>query len=294
MGLKDSTRRAMGLTMSHLPESVHRMVPASVRDDLRYRTGWTRPGDLGHKFMAPGARPGETLGPPDFVVAGPLVNGTRHWFNLIADHPRVAPPREINEAAHLFSDFATEEFSASDATAFQRWFPRITGQQAGYWSPTGLVYPWIAPLIVRCAPEARWLVMMRDPVERLVAVINTERMDWQAHPGGGLAEAVDGGFYARQLTALFELVPPESVLAVPFEQWASDPDQVLARADGFLGLPPSLRPPQGPTRKLPGRHVLEESVSQRLRDLYREDVEALVRLVPDFDLGRWPNFADLD
>ncbi len=79
-----------------------------------------------------------------------------------------------------------------------------------------------------------------------------------------------------------------------YERCVADPQGQLARTYRFLGLddgyrPPALRRVQSPTRQ--DKAGLDEAARRRLVEIYAAEVEGLRELVPDLDLGLWPNFG---
>lgn len=87
----------------------------------------------------------------------------------------------------------------------------------------------------------------------------------------------------------------EQLLVLQHERCVTDRDGELDRTFRHLGLDPH-RPPGGdpPTNAAsPGGYRLDEEVRARLVDLYEPDVTALSALLPELELGRWPNFAYL-
>ena len=116
----------------------------------------------------PQVPPGWSTGPPDFVGVGFQRCGTTRWYNLIAAHPEVARPVAMKEL-HFFDRFHSGGFTEDDLAAYREYFPRPPGQKVGEWTPLYASAPWIPPLLARSAPEARLLMILRDPVERLIS-----------------------------------------------------------------------------------------------------------------------------
>ena len=54
----------------------------------------------------------------------------------------------------------------ADIERYQRYFPVPEGAVAGEWTPGYLIDFWTPELIARAAPEARILVLLRDPIDR--------------------------------------------------------------------------------------------------------------------------------
>jgi hypothetical protein len=283
---------AVRSTLDRLPSGLHRLLPSAIRADLRHRIGLTAPGDLAFDPVPPHPAPGERTGPPDFAVLGAAAAGSRWWLSLIADHPDVSPGRGSPDVAHFFARYCTEPFGPAEIAAFHAWFPRRAGRIIGFWSADGTAHPWVPPLLAAAAPRACILVLLRDPVERMLDGLDRTVDDRAAHVGSYLADAVDRGMYAEQITRLYERYPADQVLVLQTEACAADPVRSLARTYGFLGVDPAYRARQlapPPARAARARDLLDPSVLERLRGVFAEDVAALGDLVPGFDPGLWPN-----
>ena len=94
-----------------------------------------------------------------------------------------------------------------------------------------------------------------------------------------------------QLRRLRQFFPAERILVLQFERCIADADGQLAATYRFLGLDDGYRPtaPSVPPAT-PDVPPLDDSVVDRLSELYAEDAGDLAALVPDLDLDRWPTF----
>lgn len=244
----------------------------------------------GHR---PPDRPdGWVCGPPDFVGIGVQKAGTTWWFDLLAAHPGVAVAPGAPKEVHYFDRFWAEPFDESARTGYREWFPRPPGALAGEWTPRYLHDPWSPPLLVRAAPEARLLVVLRDPLERFRSGWAHERRRRGADPAVG-TDAFHRGCYGAQLDRLFMLVDPDRVLVLQYERNVEDPAGEVARTYRFLGLddtvvPADLTTPRNASGELP---LIDPLVREVLRERYVEDLVRLSRLVPSLDLDRWPTWT---
>ena len=151
-------------------------------------------------------------------------------------------------------------------------------------------------LLRRAAPEAKLLLSLRDPVERFRSgIAHLERMGAPRDPTA-VADAVQRGFYHRTLVSWLTEFDRDQLLVLQHERCIVDRDGELDRTYRHLGLDPHHHPPGGrpPTNAAsPGGFRLDGEVRARLVELYEPDVTALAALLPDLELGRWPNFAYL-
>jgi hypothetical protein len=246
---------------------------------------WPRPVELVEPPVPP---PGQRTAPPDFVGVGVQKAGTSWWFDLIADHPQVtAPPfKEL----HYFDQFFGRPFSPSDVERYARFFPRVDGTITGEWTPRYVHDVWSVPLLRRAAPDAKLLVLLRDPVERYRSGLGH---DLARHaPENPLVASVHvaRSDYVDQLRHLFAHVDQTQVLVLQYERCQADTTRQLARTYEFLGLDAGHVPPDlgrqvnvslQPKPDLPGH------VRDALAERWREQVPELTELVPDLDPGLW-------
>lgn len=234
--------------------------------------------------------------PPDFVGVGTQRSGTSWWYSLVEWHPAVQTLAAATKELHYFDRYWGEPFGEADVAAYARLFRRPPGKVGGEWTPRYMFDPWTPPLLRRAAPDARLLVLLRDPVARFVSAMNhrTER-GWTTDETA-VDEAVSRGFYHAQLTRLLGHFPRQQVLVLQFERCRDDVDAMLRRTFSFLqlpdaGLPPGRRRPANQSRHRPAE--LPRVLLDEVRTGYRTDVECLATTFPEIDLGLWENFSDL-
>jgi hypothetical protein len=157
---------------------------------------------------------------------------------------------------------------------------------------------WTPALLRQAAPDARILVMLRDPVERFASgVAHGTRM---AQVMG--LEVADGpqvrhehfsrGLYWWQLSNVLAHFRRDAVLVLQYERCAADLAGQARRTFAFLGLDPDrwragddatrpAGPPSGP------KPVLSEPTRAALAAAYRSDTVQLAREFPGLDLSLW-------
>ncbi len=252
---------------------------------------------------------GWVIRPPDFVVAGAPKCGTTRWFRLLVEHPdvhRTHRPRGSGEL-HFFDDFYDHWPTAEDIDRYHRFFPRPPGAIAGDKAPTDMSNHWVPRMLADGAPDARLLVLVRDPVERFMSS-RTFSENWRdVTVGRGRTSATFSRFavtrsfahgqYATQMRWLMTAFPRDRILVQQFERCIADPIGQLADAFAFLGISPFQPSQEAIDRRVNATKVSRVDVDPRhrevLRSAFRPEVMALRELVPDLDLSLWPNFADL-
>ncbi len=270
-------------------------LPPRTRSAVLHRIGRFAPWEDGFDFTPPRLGPGEGTGPPNFVGIGVQKGGTSWWYELIAEHPGVTSRDDIHKERHFFARFGTEPFGTSEARTYHRWFPRRSGTITGEWTPDYLGYPWVPRLLAQAAPEAKLLVMLRDPVERFRSGLSFRISQGAFCSEATVADAVRQGFYARGLRRFLDYFPPEQFLVLQYERCAADPAAQLAVTYRFLGLsefrPDDLRR----SVNVSGEKIaVDPEALSRLHDCYASDVADVLSLFPGIDVSVWPNFAALD
>ena len=209
--------------------------------------------------MATGA-PEPRLG---FVIGGVQKSGTSALARYLSMHPGIALP--ARKEAHVF-----------DAAVFDEAWPawRIDARLAPHFAgaspealhgdatPFYVFHPRVVARIARYNPAMRWIVLLRDPVERARSHHHMERSRGHERLPLWLAMLLERrrlrghaddfargsnlrrfsyrtrGDYARQLDVLYVHFPREQVLVLRSERLRNDPDACVREACRFLGVPP--------------------------------------------------------
>ena len=240
---------------------------------------------------------GWVTGPPEYVGIGAQRCGTSWWYDAMRRHPAIERS-PIGKEVHYFDRFWQGDEPENLAEEYASLFPRPPGQVTGEWTPRYLADFWTAPLLRRAAPEAKLLVMFRDPVARYrSAVARLHRLAAQRGDRVLLASVSDAtwrGFYHQQLRHVLEFFPREQVLVLQFERCVEDPVGEMQRTWRFVGLePPEEVPGRLLKHKQAGRSTpeLAPQVSEELAERYRDDAAQLAELCPEIDLSLWRSLA---
>ena len=297
-GSLSSVERCENLTdmpLSRVVGAPFRRLPPTVRSALLHARGDYAPWEGGFDQQPPILMPGEEVGPPDFVGVGIQKAGTSWWFDLLVEHPGVYDRPGIPKERHFLTRYGIAPFGPDDVARYHGWFPRRPGTLAGEWTPDYLPYPWVAPLLATAAPDAKILVLVREPIDRFRSGLTFRRRMGAPPTSVTVADAVRQGFAARGIRQLLNFFPSDQILVLQYEQCRDDPAGQLATTFDFLGLDPFE--PNELRREVNvsggGKVDLDADTEARLVALYRDDVADLVRLAPSFDLSLWPRFADV-
>ena len=260
---------------------------------------------------------------PDFVVIGAKRGGTTSLYRYLLEHPSIVPL--FPGALHMKRPRYYDVHYARGLRWYRSHFPLMVGRRslarpwaepaiAGEASPYYLFHPLAAERLARDFPDARLIVMLRDPVERGYSHYK-ERRKHGAEPLGfeaalaaepgrlrGEAERIirepgyrsmehedhsylAQGRYLDMLERWFALFPRDQFHIAISEEFYSDPDRVVNGIWSFLGLPPRALQSRTRHNYIPAPGI-QPAMRQNLQAAFAEHNRELERL-----LGRalpWP------
>jgi len=246
----------------------------------------------------PACPPGWQTGPPDFIGVGVQRCGTTRWLDLISSHPEVVRSTRAKEL-HYFDRFYDGGCTSAELTRYHDYFPRSEGYKTGEWTPLYATAPWIPPLLAAAAPDARLLVLLRDPVERYLSglQLNIAVTSRRGAPLSRYAqlEQLVRGFYHAQLTGLLRHFDRSRILILQYERCMREPRSELRRTFEFIGLTDTEFTPDmdAHPRHQPEKPVLDADTRDAYVQSYHDDVVRLIEAFPEIDVSLWPNFAHL-
>jgi sulfotransferase family protein len=185
---------------------------------------------------------------PNFVIAGAMKSGTSSLRMALDEHPQVFCTGEQHFFCEHFErgiDWYKEQFSLAGEAS-------LVGEKC----PDYLYSADAVERIARSLPDARIIVMLRDPVGRAYSHYWHERRRGREtlsfadalkeeaagrRTGSGM-EYVDMGRYVTQLEHLASLFPREAIDVVLFERFKGNPGESFAGVCRFLGVDDSVRP----------------------------------------------------
>ena len=227
---------------------------------------------------------------PDFVGLGALHCGTTWWFDLLTAHPRIDRQLGKDRDGGFFAPFAEQPMREADVERYRARFAQRPGAIAGEWGGRYLSDVWVHPLLARVAPNARLLVLLRDPIERYLTVL--ARAGEEANHMAAVAHQAR---YGSQLRSLLRFVDRDRLLVLQLERCRADPAGEMQRTLAFLGIEDALpddvdlTPPAPEPRATPWPELITG-----LTDLLAPEVALAAELVgDDLDPSWWPHFAEL-
>lgn len=195
---------------------------------------------------------------PDFFIAGAMKCGTTTMHAMLAEHPQIFIPRgeifffDIDDFQNHVNFFAYDGDNWKDldfegnleeyAAWYQRFFAGARpGQLIGEDSTTYLASPRAPARIARFNPDARIIVMLRDPASRSYStywhLLRAGRL-WMSfedvlrlHP----EVLVSRSLYQEQIGNWLQHFPREQLHFVLLEELVREPARVVGEVCAFLG-----------------------------------------------------------
>jgi hypothetical protein len=200
---------------------------------------------------------------PNFLIVGAASSGTTSIYTYLKQHPEVFLP--ALKEPHYFAQLrpAWEQrylFTyVRDESEYLSLFSKAVGFKAiGEASPSYLWCPEAPARIYRAIPEARIIILLRDPVERAYShYLMNLREGLQRQPffqaleedfnrsekGWGISQLyIELGLYAAQVRRYLDTFGPAQVRVVMFEELrrsAESKKSALAGILNFIGVDPA-------------------------------------------------------
>lgn len=238
---------------------------------------------------------------PDFLILGAMKAGTTTLYDMLRAHPRILPA--WRKEVHFFDlpdrwSRGLDFYRAFFPTRNQRLIAsaRAAGRVlTGEASPYYLYHPHAPARITQTLPNAKFIVLLRDPVTRAFSHYQHARREgWddrafaravrdelqnlgalhrivEADPALFLPrhqhhEYIHRGHYAEQLERWFALAPRDRFLILRAESFFHDPLATFEQTCAFLGLPAvSL-----PTPQISNRGDYRDQVDPETRQLLHD------------------------
>lgn len=182
-----------------------------------------------------------------FFLIGAMKAGTSSIYKHLAAHPCIyaAPrkeprffanpdPTENDVAAYaaLFADRTSETWAFEASTAYTK-YPMIPG---------------VADRIHKALPDARFIYVIRDPVERICSAYlhnraeGRERRSLDEALSDSAQEYLNVSRYHLQISQYLRVFPRDRLLVLVFEEFIADVDATLAEIARFLDLETGFSP----------------------------------------------------
>jgi len=245
-----------------------------------------------------------SVGGADFIGIGTIKAGTSWWYSLLLEHPQIVNNRLNLKELRYFIHFNYKGLNAESINIYNQAFAAPQGSICGEWSPIYLHYPFCIDYIHAAAPKAKILVILRNPIDRIISFLNEaaygisnfnfNRKQKYVHNYFNIyPRAILSSFYAKDLKRLLHCFDRRQILVLQYEKCKKDPGFEIAQTYHFLGVDDQFQPKNlkhGVNRK---EYIVPNLTSEerfRLAEYYREDVSDTTKLFPNIDLSMWEDF----
>jgi hypothetical protein len=197
---------------------------------------------------------------PDLLVIGAQRGGTSSLYRYLGSHPQVVP--SVRKETEYFS----RRYSNGEVW-YRGHFPLRRSSVTFEATPDYLFHPLAAERAAALVPDARIVVLLREPIER--AISHWQHMTRLGFEEGTFTEALAAesarvdddyaairagraidegpalrfsyrarGCYDEQLAAWFDRYPRERILVLRSESLFADPASTMVELERFIGLRP--------------------------------------------------------
>ncbi|MEA2387020.1 MAG: hypothetical protein QOJ22_1194 [Thermoleophilaceae bacterium] len=182
-------------------------------------------------------------GAPDFVGVGIELAGTVWWMRLLKRHPQIVGPRGGRVGTQYFREFCGREMTEDEVADYHSRFPRRPGQIAGEFCNRYSFEVWAIPLIARTAPDAKLVLVLRDPIDIYARILGFRLAKRSARFSRAapdetiyMTEIVHRARFGAQLRTLTQLFDRDRILVLQMERILRDPVGQYRRTCRFLGV----------------------------------------------------------
>jgi len=241
---------------------------------------------------------------PDFFIIGVQKSGTTWLWEMLEQHPGTSLPAE--KEIHYFG--STELFAKGDDWYYS-YFSGLDPDKATGEASTSYFYdripywynksdqiefdeslPPLPESIDRKFPDAKFIVILRDPVRRAISAYSHWMKQGNLSPTLGLKRIatempkmriIEFGLYAKYLDAWMKQIPADRFRVILFEeQIMKNWNQTLYDTYDYLGLEPNFKPvhPENPSHKSWGwnRIVFNYYAGKLFRNIHNSTISKLI------------------
>lgn len=218
---------------------------------------------------------------PDFLIIGAARCGTSSLWANLAEHPRLQPPAKKaflrGASNHKEVHFFDREHKWKKGVDFYRSFFVGHPQQFYHFesTPNYLYMPKVPKRVKAVLPNAKFIVMLRNPVDRAWSHFS----NWRQKKGwkesmlyDPRCEILKKGIYHAQLARWFEYFDRSQFLIIRSEDYFANESSILKRAFEFIGVEPviSTNPIYyDPVKKTKGNPPMSVKLRRDLKTFYR-------------------------
>lgn len=184
---------------------------------------------------------------PHFLIIGAARCGTSSLFSNLLKHPKTRGPNlpltrlTMEKECHFFDKKLDDPRMKYTIQWYKDRFVDVSADCVFFEAtPNYLYVPKVPELISRYMPRVKFIVMLRNPVDRAWSHFyhwqNKNRHPIEAVKSRG-SEYVQKGIYWKQLEQWFKFFRREQFLIIKSEDFFADEKAVILECFEFLGLP---------------------------------------------------------
>jgi len=218
---------------------------------------------------------------PDFLIIGAARCGTSSLHASLARHPRIKPPDEkaFKRFASNYKEihFFDKDHKFKYGVDFYRSFFIGPPQQFFYFesTPNYLYCPQVPARVKKIIPEAKFVVMLRNPVDRAWSHFCNWRIKSRLKESilyDPKSEILKKGIYHVQLSRWFEHFDRKQFFIIRSENFFGNERNVIKQTLEFLGLSPAVDTTAvyyDPVKKTKGNPPMSVKLRRDLKTFYR-------------------------
>ena len=240
----------------------------------------------------------------NFVIGGTQKGGTSALDLFLRQHPEICMPKTKKEL-HYFD--REENFGGqTDYKKYHAHFrPESQHRVIGEATPSYMYWTATPYRIWSYNPQMKWILVLRNPVERAFSAWNMETKRGAEHisfekaveqEAARCREAlplqhrvfsyIDRGFYAHQVRRLFNIFAEDNCLVLLNEELRTEHEKALRKVFKFLKVKSDFIPPEASVFEQDYDQEINSELRSKLTDMFYYDIKELERLLHR-DLSSW-------
>ena len=237
----------------------------------------------------------------DFIIGGTQKGGTSALDSFLRQHPEICMP-ETKKELHFFDREEEDRDYKKYHANFQ---PKPNHRVIGEASPIYMYWETAPYRIWRYNPKMKWILVLRNPVERAFSAWNmetkrgAEKLSFkeaieleaercrEALPlQHRVYSYIDRGFYAHQVRRLFNVFGKDNCLVLLNEDLRANHEKTLRAVFDFLKVDSSFVPTEASVFEHEYSDKIDKELYSRLIDIFHFDIKELERVLQR-DLSGW-------
>jgi Sulfotransferase domain len=240
----------------------------------------------------------------NFVIGGTQKGGTSALDSFLRQHPGICMPGTRKEL-HFFDREENFTRKPNYKKYHANFEPGPKHRVIGEATPIYMYWNAAPQRIYDYNPAMKWIVVLRNPVERAFSAWNMETKrgaenlsfrDAVEREAERCREAlplqhrvysyVERGFYAPQIRRLFDIFGQDNCLVLLNEELRHDHRATLRKVFGFLEVDPAVDPAEASVFEHEYEDKIDNDLRLRLIDIFHSDIQELERMLRR-DLSAW-------